>query len=177
RPSRAGVRLIFSHSATLYSDTRSPGFNSLLTIASRIAPYATSPRSTLEACGFFMRALSHGRTSPCSPAPARPDARASLRSHTADRRVRAVHGEHGLDGDLDVPAGDRGGYRRAAARTQARAHVVPREPRRLHSHQRLDRRSLRLAQGLRRSHRHVHDRVGALRLRELADSIRGVPLP
>ena len=59
---------------------------------------------------------------------------ASLRPHrAADRRHRAVHGEHGLDGDRDLAAGDRARARHQSAGPEARGHVLPAVARHLHS--------------------------------------------
>src|SRR6516225_2330060 len=48
-----------------------------------------------------------------------------FRSHcAADRGDRLVHGEHGLDGDLDLAAGDCASARHRSPRLEARRHLI-----------------------------------------------------
>ncbi len=91
--------------------------------------------------------------------------------HSPHRRLCAVHGEHGLDGDHHLPALDRAGPRRVAVGAQAGADVVPGKPRGVHSDQRLGCRSLRLAYGVHERDRRFHGWISAVRRVGYVDGI------
>ena len=86
-------------------------------------------------------------------------------AHSADRRLRPLHGEPRLDGPFHLPAGHRRRPARFPHLAQTGADELSPEPRGVRSHQRLGRRQIRRANGLHGRDRGFHGRLGSLQPR------------